>query len=163
MCVCVCVCVFRYFIVGTVNQDRQVWEHKLHVAPRNIVPGDGPFAGYNRCVPRIYTIAYGSQILHSLGLCTCNCVGCGIDARVPGVSGKACCCVQMAVELLRARLVAVGRSHTGWPGSGARMVTRALSGYPASLLINTIYSISLYPFNPCFLVNSGVQTRCSRL
>ena len=37
-----------YFIIGTVNQDRQVWEHKMHVAPRNIVPGDGPFAGYNR-------------------------------------------------------------------------------------------------------------------
>ena len=41
--------------MGTVNQDRQVWEHKVHVAPRNIVPGDGPFAGYNRWLNGFYS------------------------------------------------------------------------------------------------------------
>jgi hypothetical protein len=34
-----------------------VWEHKLHVAPRNIVPGDGPFAGYNRWLQHFYSPA----------------------------------------------------------------------------------------------------------
>lgn len=44
-----------YFVMGTVNQDRQVWEHKLHVSPRNIVIGDGPFAGYGRWLSRFYS------------------------------------------------------------------------------------------------------------
>ena len=35
----------------------RVWEHKLHVAPRNIVPGDGPFAGYNRWLQHFYSPA----------------------------------------------------------------------------------------------------------
>ena len=91
----------RYFIVGTVNQDRQVWEHKLHVAPRNIVPGDGPFAGYNRCTPahpcirthintntntnsRIRTsirLTY-MAVPRTVKLCARLYICCGFDARV---------------------------------------------------------------------------------
>jgi hypothetical protein len=44
-----------YFIMNTVEQDRQVWEHKLHVAPRNTVSGDGPFGGYGRWLSRFYS------------------------------------------------------------------------------------------------------------
>ena len=93
----------RYFIVGTVNQDRQVWEHKLHVAPRNIVPGDGPFAGYNRCTPahppcirthintntntnpRIRTsirLTYIMAVPRTVKLCARLYICCGFDARV---------------------------------------------------------------------------------
>ena len=31
--------------IATVEQDRIVWEHKMTIAPRNLVQGDGPFAG----------------------------------------------------------------------------------------------------------------------
>ena len=34
-------------------QDRKVWEHKLHVAPRNLVAGDGPFAAYGRWLDQV--------------------------------------------------------------------------------------------------------------
>ena len=44
-----------YFIINTVEQDRQVWEHKMHVAPRNTVSGDGPFGGYGRWLSRFYS------------------------------------------------------------------------------------------------------------
>lgn len=47
--------ILTYFVMGTVNQDRQVWEHKLHVSPRNIVAGDGPFAGYGKWLSRFYS------------------------------------------------------------------------------------------------------------
>ena len=42
-------------VMQTVEQDRQVWEHKVHVAPRNLVAGDGPFAGYGRWISHFYT------------------------------------------------------------------------------------------------------------
>jgi len=41
--------------VATVNQDRRVWEHKLAVAPRNVVSGDGPFATYGTWLQQFYS------------------------------------------------------------------------------------------------------------
>lgn len=42
------------FIIATVDQDRQVWEHKLAVAPRNLVRGDGPFLPYGKWMDQFY-------------------------------------------------------------------------------------------------------------
>lgn len=41
--------------VATVEQDRQVWENKLAVAPRNVVSGDGPFAAYGTWLRQFYS------------------------------------------------------------------------------------------------------------
>mmetsp|Transcript_98776 Transcript_98776/g.205894 ORF Transcript_98776/g.205894 Transcript_98776/m.205894 type:complete len:706 (+) Transcript_98776:103-2220(+) len=43
------------YAVKTVNQDREVWEHKLAVAPRNVVAGDGPFAAYGTWLRQFYS------------------------------------------------------------------------------------------------------------
>ncbi|CAK9016084.1 Cholesterol 7-desaturase nvd 1 (Neverland 1) (Nvd-Ci-1) [Durusdinium trenchii] len=45
----------HWWIEETVGQDRQVWEHKKHVAPRNLVVGDGPFAQYGKWIEQFYT------------------------------------------------------------------------------------------------------------
>merc|ERR1712216_312543 len=37
--------ILLYLVIKTVYQDKEVWEHKMHVSPRNLVAGDGPFAG----------------------------------------------------------------------------------------------------------------------
>ena len=39
----------------TVEQDRRVWENKMHISPRNIVSGDGPFASYKNWLDKFYT------------------------------------------------------------------------------------------------------------
>lgn len=41
--------------IATANQDRVVWEHKLAVAPRNCVAGDGPFAAYGQWLRQFYS------------------------------------------------------------------------------------------------------------
>eukprot|EP00930_Biecheleria_cincta_P076489 TRINITY_DN63695_c0_g1_i1.p1 TRINITY_DN63695_c0_g1~~TRINITY_DN63695_c0_g1_i1.p1 ORF type:complete len:743 (-),score=102.91 TRINITY_DN63695_c0_g1_i1:48-1955(-) len=41
--------------VCTINQDRPVWEHKLNVAPKNVVAGDGPFAAYGMWLRQFYS------------------------------------------------------------------------------------------------------------
>lgn len=41
--------------MATIEQDRKVWEHKLHVAPRNVVSGDGPFAAYGVWLRQFYS------------------------------------------------------------------------------------------------------------
>jgi hypothetical protein len=46
---------FGRIAVATVDQDRQVWEHKLAVAPRNAVSGDGPFAAYGVWLRQFYS------------------------------------------------------------------------------------------------------------
>lgn len=47
--------ILTHMIISTVNQDREVWEHKLHISPRNWVKGDGPFAQYNNWLNQFYT------------------------------------------------------------------------------------------------------------
>jgi len=42
-------------ITETANQDREVWEHKMHVAPRNLVAGDGPFMAYGNWLKQFYS------------------------------------------------------------------------------------------------------------
>ena len=44
-----------YLIVQTVHQDKPIWDHKLHVAPRNWVHGDGPFAAYSKWLQGFYS------------------------------------------------------------------------------------------------------------
>ena len=44
-----------YMVMNTVYQDKNVWEHKLHISPRNWVNGDGPFASYNKWLETFYT------------------------------------------------------------------------------------------------------------
>ena len=44
-----------WFVLHTVEQDRPVWEHKLHIAPRNLVAGDGPFGGYGKWLDQFYS------------------------------------------------------------------------------------------------------------
>jgi cholesterol 7-dehydrogenase len=44
-----------WFVLNTVEQDRPVWEHKLHIAPRNLVAGDGPFGGYGKWLDQFYS------------------------------------------------------------------------------------------------------------
>ena len=44
-----------HMIMLTVEQDRQVWEHKVHVAPRNLVAGDGPFGGFGAWMEYFYS------------------------------------------------------------------------------------------------------------
>lgn len=46
---------FGKIAVATVDQDRIVWEHKLAVAPRNVVAGDGPFAAYGTWLRQFYS------------------------------------------------------------------------------------------------------------
>jgi cholesterol 7-dehydrogenase len=46
---------FAEMALATVNQDRKVWEHKLAVAPRNVVAGDGPFAQYGTWLRQFYS------------------------------------------------------------------------------------------------------------
>eukprot|EP01065_Artemidia_motanka_P027232 TRINITY_DN3245_c0_g1_i1.p1 TRINITY_DN3245_c0_g1~~TRINITY_DN3245_c0_g1_i1.p1 ORF type:complete len:835 (+),score=277.52 TRINITY_DN3245_c0_g1_i1:81-2585(+) len=41
-------------ICETANQDREIWEHKMHVAPRNLVAGDGPFVAYGHWLKQFY-------------------------------------------------------------------------------------------------------------
>jgi len=41
--------------LATIEQDRQVWENKLAVAPRNLVSGDGPFAAYGVWLKQFYS------------------------------------------------------------------------------------------------------------
>ena len=43
-----------FFVMGTANQDRKVWEHKSHVSPRNLVAGDGPFGAYGKWIEQFY-------------------------------------------------------------------------------------------------------------
>mmetsp|Transcript_8732 Transcript_8732/g.14140 ORF Transcript_8732/g.14140 Transcript_8732/m.14140 type:complete len:437 (+) Transcript_8732:31-1341(+) len=45
----------HWWIQETVYQDLQVWEHKIHVAPRNLVAGDGPFAQYGKWIEQFYS------------------------------------------------------------------------------------------------------------
>jgi len=45
----------RWWIQETVLQDMQVWEHKIHIAPRNLVLGDGPFAQYGKWIDQFYS------------------------------------------------------------------------------------------------------------
>ena len=47
--------IFQYLVVHTVEQDRKVWENKMHVSPRNLVSGDGPFAGYHKWLGTFYS------------------------------------------------------------------------------------------------------------
>ena len=47
--------VLMWWIRETAYQDRQVWEHKSHVSPRNLVIGDGPFAQYGKWLQRFYS------------------------------------------------------------------------------------------------------------
>lgn len=42
-------------VMRTVNQDRQVWEHKVHIAPRNLVLGDGPFTPYGTWLEQFFS------------------------------------------------------------------------------------------------------------
>eukprot|EP00924_Labyrinthula_sp_SR-Ha-C_P016907 augustus_masked-scaffold_6-processed-gene-18.53-mRNA-1 protein AED:1.00 eAED:1.00 QI:0/-1/0/0/-1/1/1/0/477 len=44
-----------WWIMETVNQDMQVWEHKLQISPRNLVLGDGPFARYGKWLDTFYS------------------------------------------------------------------------------------------------------------
>ena len=46
--------IMTYFVMKTVEQDRRVWENKVHVSPRNIVSGDGPFASYKNWLDKFY-------------------------------------------------------------------------------------------------------------
>ena len=46
--------VLTYFVMNTVYQDKEVWENKMHVKPRNIVSGDGPFASYSKWLDQFY-------------------------------------------------------------------------------------------------------------
>lgn len=41
--------------IATVEQDRKVWENKLTISPRNLVQGDGPFAGYGTWLKQFYS------------------------------------------------------------------------------------------------------------
>jgi len=41
--------------VCVINQDRPVWEHKMNVAPKNVVAGDGPFAAYSTWLRQFYS------------------------------------------------------------------------------------------------------------
>lgn len=45
----------HWAVEETVGQDRQVWEHKSNVAPRNLVAGDGPFVQYGKWLEHFYT------------------------------------------------------------------------------------------------------------
>lgn len=47
--------ILMWWIRETADQDRQVWEHKSHVSPRNLVLGDGPFASYGKWLQRFYS------------------------------------------------------------------------------------------------------------
>ena len=47
-------CGLMHLTKSTVNQDREVWENKIHVSPRNLVGGDGTFAGYNKWLKQFY-------------------------------------------------------------------------------------------------------------
>lgn len=47
--------IMTYFVMKTVEQDRRVWENKMHISPRNIVSGDGPFASYKNWLDKFYT------------------------------------------------------------------------------------------------------------
>ena len=47
--------ILMYLVINTVYQDKCVWEHKLHVAPRNWVQGDGPFASYSKWLDQFYS------------------------------------------------------------------------------------------------------------
>jgi len=41
--------------IASFSQDRIIWEHKLAVAPRNVVQGDGPFAAYGAWLRQFYS------------------------------------------------------------------------------------------------------------
>jgi len=45
----------HWWIQETAAQDLQVWEHKTHVKPRQLVAGDGPFAQYGAWLNQFYT------------------------------------------------------------------------------------------------------------
>mmetsp|Transcript_12692 Transcript_12692/g.14560 ORF Transcript_12692/g.14560 Transcript_12692/m.14560 type:complete len:437 (+) Transcript_12692:166-1476(+) len=45
----------QWWIRETADQDRQVWEHKVHISPRNLVIGDGPFAQYGKWLRQFYS------------------------------------------------------------------------------------------------------------
>jgi cholesterol 7-dehydrogenase len=47
--------IFGRLAMATINQDRKVWEHKINVAPKNVVAGDGPFAAYGMWLRRFYS------------------------------------------------------------------------------------------------------------
>eukprot|EP00924_Labyrinthula_sp_SR-Ha-C_P012598 snap_masked-scaffold_10-processed-gene-11.19-mRNA-1 protein AED:1.00 eAED:1.00 QI:0/-1/0/0/-1/1/1/0/443 len=44
-----------WWIRETIKQDMQVWEHKLHISPRNLVIGDGPFAKFSNWLKTFYS------------------------------------------------------------------------------------------------------------
>lgn len=41
-------------IVSDVLQDKEIWEHRTHVEPPALIPGDGPIAKYRRWVRQFY-------------------------------------------------------------------------------------------------------------
>lgn len=41
--------------MNTIEQDRDVWENKLTIAPRNLVAGDGPFAAFGTWIKQFYS------------------------------------------------------------------------------------------------------------
>lgn len=47
--------VLHWWIKETALQDAEVWEHKINVAPKNVVRGDGPFAGYGKWLEQFYS------------------------------------------------------------------------------------------------------------
>ena len=55
-----------FMVINTVYQDQKVWEHKLHINPRNWVLGDGPFASYNNWLNNFYSKSSEKQYHHLL-------------------------------------------------------------------------------------------------
>lgn len=47
--------ILTYMTINTVYQDQIVWEHKIHINPRNWVSGDGPWASYNKWLEKFYS------------------------------------------------------------------------------------------------------------
>lgn len=57
---------FLWSVKHTVEQDREVWDHKMHVRPAKLVAGDPPFSAYNTWLRQFYceeSVAWGDPRL----------------------------------------------------------------------------------------------------
>ena len=56
--------ILTYMTIYTVYQDMNVWEHKMHINPRNWISGDGPFAAYQNWLNNFYSKSSEKQYLN---------------------------------------------------------------------------------------------------
>jgi hypothetical protein len=128
--------------IATVEQDRIVWENKLTIAPRNLVQGDGPFAGEFMRLMQVVAVAPTALLRCCIAACALALLRCWAAALLH-------CCV----AALRA-----GYTHALLALSPPRAISVRLVPFARALSLSLIASSYL---RALFL--SVLRSRCAMI